>query len=178
MDAPFRISEKCCKVMKKDVSHEYQKETGLHPIIGTLASESMLRKMSWLKTGCNAFDASEPKSTPMAFWTEQDVLEYIRVKNITISPIYGEIVNTGGDGRLMTTGANRTGCMFCLFGIHHEKQPNRIQRLYYQHPKIYDYILDKLGFREVMEYMHIPYEPVPDLFLEQERREKIEKGEI
>lgn len=161
VDAPFKISSKCCNIMKKDVSHAYQKETGRHPIIGTLAAESMLRRISWLKNGCNAFDATEPKSTPMAFWTEQDVLQYIKKMQIPISPIYGEIVE-GNDGKLKTTGAQRTGCMYCLFGIHHEKQPNRIQRLYYTHPKIYRYILDNLGFREVMGYMGVPYEPVID----------------
>ena len=177
VDAPFAISGRCCDVMKKSVSHRYERETQSHPIIGTLAAESLLRRQAWMKNGCNAFDSSNPKSTPMAFWTEQDVLEYIRVKQLPISPIYGEIVQ-GADGRLKTTGAQRTGCIFCLFGIHHEKQPNRIQRLYYSHPKIYDYILDKLGFREVMEYMRIPYEPVPDFFLERERQEMIEQGEI
>ena len=147
--------------MKKDVSHQYQQETGRHPVIATMAAESMLRKVSWLKNGCNAFDAAEPKSTPMAFWTEQDVLRYIKMKNLPMASIYGDIVEKS-DGKLMTTGAHRTGCMFCLFGCHHEKQPNRIQRLYYTHPKIYNYILDKLGFREVMEYMGIPCQPVID----------------
>lgn len=161
VDAPFKISSKCCNIMKKDVSHQYQKETGLHPIIGTMAEESLLRKVTWLKNGCNAFDATEPKSTPMAFWTEQDVLRYIRQKSLPMASIYGDIVE-GPDGKLHTTGARRTGCMFCLFGINHEKQPNRIQRLYYTHRKIYDYILDKLGFREVMEYMGVPYAPVVD----------------
>ena len=172
VDAPFRISEQCCKIMKKDVSKEYQTMTGRHPIIGTLAQESMLRRVNWLKKGCNAFYAKEPKSTPMAFWTQQDVLRYIQMKQIPISPIYGDIVE-GRDGRLKTTGEERTGCMFCLFGIHHEPQPNRIQRLYYTHPKIYDYIMDKLGFREVMR---IPHEPVPDLFLEQERQRLLKEG--
>lgn len=164
-NAPFKISEKCCDMMKKQTAHRYEKESGRHPFLGTMADESLLRRQAWMRNGCNAFNSQTPKSTPMAFWTEQDVLEYILAKNIPIAPIYGEIVR-GKDGKLKTTGAHRTGCMFCLFGIHHEKQPNRIQQLYYTHPKIYDYILDKMGFRDVMDYMHIPYEPVPDLFME------------
>ena len=167
VNAPFKISSKCCNIMKKDVSHKYQKETGLHPIIGTMAEESLLRKVSWLKNGCNAFDAAEPKSTPMAFWTEQDVLRYIKLQNIPMASVYGEIIE-GADGKLKTTGAHRTGCMFCLFGIQHEKEPNRIQRLYFTHRKIYDYILDKLGFKEVMEWIGVPYKPVFDLFNYQE----------
>lgn len=169
LDAPFKISEKCCKIMKKDISHQYQRETGNHPIIGTMAEESLLRKVTWLKNGCNAFDSREPKSTPMAFWTEQDVLQYIKAKNIPMAPIYGNIVE-GKNGKLMTTGAHRTGCMFCLFGINHEKQPNRIQRLYFTHRKIYDYILNNLGFKDVMEFMGLPYKPVFDLFNQQEAK--------
>jgi hypothetical protein len=51
-----------------------------------------------------------------------------------------------------------------LFGIHLEKEPNRIQRLYYTHPKLYKYCLEDLGLKEVMEYINVPYEPVTDLF--------------
>lgn len=108
----------------------------------------------------------------MAFWTEQDVLEYIVTMGIPIASVYGEIVKRK-DGRYMTTGCQRTGCTYCLFGIQCEKTPNRIQRLYYTHPKIYNYILDKLGFREVMDYMQIPYEHVaPDLFQYAEKNKK------
>ena len=49
--------------------------------------------------------------------------------------------------------------MYCLFGIHREKSPNRIQRIAKTHPMIYNYILDKLGFRAVMDYLKIPYAP-------------------
>ena len=42
-----------------------------------MASESRLRKEQWLIHGCNAFDTKRPRSQPMSFWTEQDVLEYI-----------------------------------------------------------------------------------------------------
>ena len=50
--------------------------------------------------------------------------------------------------------------MYCLFGIQFDKEPNRIQQLAQTHPQMYQYILDKLGFREVMDFMKIPYEPV------------------
>ena len=58
------------------------------------------------------------------------------------------------------------------FGINHEKQPNRIQRLYHTHTKIYHYILDKLSFREVMDYMGVPYEPVIDRQLKLDLKEE------
>lgn len=60
LDAPFRISHKCCDVMKKKPAKQYEKETGRKPIIATLAEESKLRLQKWLKHGCNAFDLKRP----------------------------------------------------------------------------------------------------------------------
>ena len=38
-----------------------------------------------------------------------------------------------------------------------EKEPNRYQRLELTHPQLYNYCMDKLGFKEVCKYMDIPY---------------------
>lgn len=78
LDAPFKIDHRCCDVMKKRPAHKFEKETGLKPILATMASESLLRKAHWKKTGCNAFEGKRPIGKPMSFWNEQDVLEYIR----------------------------------------------------------------------------------------------------
>lgn len=59
---------------------------------------------------------------------------------------------------LTTTGLSRTGCMFCMLGVHLEKEPNRFQRMKVTHPKQYAYCMDKLGLREVLEYIGVPYE--------------------
>ena len=48
-------------------------------------------------------------------------------------------------------------CVYCAFGVHLEKEPNRYQRLEITHPQLYNYCMDKLGFKEVCEYMNIPY---------------------
>ena len=157
-DAPFKISHKCCEIMKKTPMNEYHRKNKLYPMIGTLAAESRLRMLSWYKNGCNAFDSQHPHSRPLAFWTTQDILEYLSLMQIPIASVYGEIVRDY-DGKLKTTGQERTGCMYCLFGIHREKSPNRIQRIAKTHPMIYNYILDKLGFRAVMDYLKIPYAP-------------------
>ena len=47
-------------------------------MLGLMADESNARYIAWLKTGCNAFDLKEPQSQPMAFWTEQDILQYLK----------------------------------------------------------------------------------------------------
>lgn len=165
VDAPFAIGDQCCNEIKKKTAHKYKNETGLHEMIATMTEESRLREKAWSRTGCNGFSAKDPKSTPMAFWTEQDVLRYIRMMKIPICSVYGEIVEDK-DGRLHTTGQHRTGCMFCMFGVQREEQPNRFQRMYYTHPKQWDYCINRLGLKEVLDYIHVPYEPEPDLFPE------------
>ena len=166
LDAPFEVSNKCCNVMKKSPAHKYSRQTGKKPITAQMASESRLRTQKWLQNGCNAFDAKEPVSNPMAFWTEQDVLLYIKSKNLPLCSVYGEIVvdNTDNDNYLdgqltfadieewkgcgifdmerpllKTTGCTRTGCMFCGFGCH-LNQDDRYTSMKKTHPAIYDYV--------------------------------------
>ncbi len=186
LDAPFDTSSKCCDVMKKSPIHKYEKETGRKPIIGTLADESRNRLISWLKTGCNAFEAKKPTSQPLSFWTEQDILHYIKKYNVPYCSVYGDIVPEdqpeqmriedfgveGGSDKLKTTGCDRTGCIFCMFGCHLEKEPNRFQRLKETHPKQYKYCIgggemvdgkwqpskEGLGLGKVLDYIGVKYD--------------------
>ena len=141
--------------MKKQPAKLYEKHTARVPFIGTLACESQLRKQVYLQYGCNAFNNSRPTSTPLGFWTEQDVLRYIKENNIEIASVYGDIVEE--DGELKTTNLQNTGCIFCGFGIEYDGEENRYQRLERTHPQLYNYCMDKLGFKEVCEYMNIKY---------------------
>lgn len=176
LSAPFRISHKCCNEMKKKPFAAYEKQSGRKPFVGTMACESKLRMDKWLQNGCNAFDGKKPKSQPLSFWTEQDILHYIKEFNVPYCPVYGEIkvddhaefegqVNLidylgcyEPQDKLTTTGCSRTGCMFCMFGCHLEKEPNRFQRMKVTHPKQYAYCMDNLGLKEVLEYIGVPYE--------------------
>lgn len=153
--APFKISEYCCDVMKKRPFKCYEKDTGNHAIIGTMTSEGRLRETSWMNFGCNAFSARHPMSRPMSFWSEDDILQYINDNNITIPTVYGDVVKECDHWK--TTGEHRTGCMFCLIGVNHEKGENRFQRMHRTHPKIYDYCMDKLGMREILDYIGVSY---------------------
>lgn len=156
LTADFKISDVCCDVMKKTPADEYQKRTGRKPILATMTDESMLREKSWLQNGCNAFDAKRPRSAPMSFWTEQDVFQYIKEEELPIASVYGDIVyaedheqmrledygiDCGGKEKLRTTGCDRTGCIFCAFGCHLEKEPSRFQRLKETHPRQYEYCI-------------------------------------
>ena len=180
-----------------------------------MASESRLRTSQWLKNGCNGFNMKSPISNPMSFWTEQDVLLYIRIrqdeydsnlrdcnlevkcsadkrrrkmarnyikkhKRFEICSVYGDIVGSNGEKEslpknvadmgvldldrplLKTTGCDRTGCMFCMFGVHLEKQPNRFQRMALTHPKQYEFCIHKLGCGAVLDFLGVPYCPGGD----------------
>lgn len=160
--APFDISHQCCHVMKKSPMDRYAHDKGRNPMTGMMAIESSRRTQTYLNSGCNAFDSTHPKSMPLGFWTEQDVLEYIVTREIQIPSVYGEVV--GREGRRHLTGVSRTGCMFCMFGVHLESEPNRFQRMQKTHPKQYEYCMEDLGLREVLRYMHVPSERNPTLF--------------
>ena len=102
---------------------------------------------------CNSFSSTHPKSLPLSFWNEQDVLRYIWENKLPIASLYGEVVKDE-KGQYKTTGVNRTGCMFCMYGLHLEKEQNRFERMKEMHPRQYEYCMDKLGLRKVInEYL-------------------------
>lgn len=194
LDAPFEVSDHCCAVMKKKPAKSFEKETGRKPIIGTLANESRLRKQQWFIHGCNSFDGGKARSAPLSFWTEQDILHYIKKYDVPYCSVYGDIrvkqkVDNDAvfDGQmnmidylgcyepedtLETTGCDRTGCIFCMFGCHLEKEPNRFQRLKQTHPRQYEYCIgggemvdgkwqpskEGLGLGKVLDYIGVKYD--------------------
>lgn len=164
INAPFKVSDHCCEVMKKEPMRRYRRATGQTPFVGLLASDSKEREISYLKSSCNAYDSKEPKSTPLAFWTEQDVLECIRRYHIPLASVYGDIVEDS-DGRLHTTGLRRTGCVFCAFGIHmdlHDGPKTRFEQLKETHPHLWTYVIHRLGLGNVLRYCR-DHTPMPSL---------------
>lgn len=136
--APFKISDRCCEVMKKQPFKKYEKETGRRSYIGILAAESSKRVQDFNKFGCNAFDAKRPTSKPLSTWLEQDIWDYLKEFNVPYSSIYD-------------MGYERTGCMFCLYGYHISKT-DRLARMEVTHPSQYQYCMEKLGLKEVLEW--------------------------
>ena len=224
LDADFDISHQCCNVMKKKPAKAYEKQTGRKAIIGTLAQESRLRQQKWIQNGCNAFEGKRPTSQPLSFWTEQDILHYIKkymqkdfdkawdaaknahgyerrkarkfiksmnYRRYAYCSVYGDIQvksesedNIEGQINLIdyldcyepedlleTTGCDRTGCIFCMFGCHLEKEPNRFQRLKETHPRQYQYCIgggemvdgkwqpskEGLGLGKVLDYIGVKH---------------------
>lgn len=185
-DAPFNASPACCDVMKKAPMDRYARESGRKMIVGTMACESRQRTLAWVHNGCNAFEAKKPRSAPLSFWTEQDILHYLKKYDVPYCSVYGDIVSkVDVDGQISLgditgdydhdtlglTGNTRTGCIFCMFGCHLEDEPNRFQRLKQTHPKQYAYCIggghfqdgkwmpdsDGLGLGYVLDYIGVKY---------------------
>ncbi len=143
--APFKISSKCCDRLKKEPAHIYTKKTGLHPYVGMMAADSKQRMFTILKYGCNAYETKHPSSNPLSFWLEKDIWEYLREFKVPYSEIYN-------------LGYKRTGCVFCMFGVHMEKGgENRFTRLKKTHPKMYDYCINQLGLGDILDYLDVSY---------------------
>lgn len=155
-DSDIKISSQCCRIMKKTPAKKFEKESGLKPFIATMAAESNLRKQEYIKKGCNSFESKRPASTPLGFWTEQDILQYLVENNLPYCSVYGEI-KQDKNGKYYTTGAKRTGCMFCMFGVHNEKSPNKFELMRETHPKLHDYCINKLGCGRVLDFIGVKY---------------------
>ena len=131
-------------ILKKKPIYLYEKETSNKAIIGNLADESMKRTQEYLKYGCNSFETKRPLCRPLSVFKREDILEYIKTRSLKYSKIYD-------------MGYDRTGCMFCMFGIHLDKPINRFQRMSKTHPNIHKYCIDKLNLKEVLEYIGVAY---------------------
>lgn len=177
LDAPFEIGDSCCRIMKKDITHKYQKDTGRMPMTAQMACESKLRTTQWLQHGCNGFELKNPISNPMAFWLEQDVLLYAKIFNLSLCPLYGDIVGNNDQinynynnldicvleedyPELKTTGYKRTGCMFCGFGCQLEPpEDSRFTLMAKTHPKQYNYIMRPideggLNYKQIIDWIN------------------------
>lgn len=128
IDEDFGTSAHCCRILKKEPSHRYEKETGLAPILGVMAEESNQRTTDYInRGGCNVF-GKQSKSLPLSIWTEQDIWDCIEKYGIEISDIYRK-------------GAARTGCMFCGYGCQFADD-TRLKLVYDLYPKAYEMFMN------------------------------------
>lgn len=143
----FLIGEKfdthsiCCSKLKKQPMERFQKESHRYPILGTMASESLLRRTAYIKNGgCNVFDGPKPHSTPLAIWTDDDIWEYIERYGLEVPEIYYK-------------GMKSTGCAGCGFGACYLSD-KRFDILYEVYPKMYDMVMNYTNngvtFREAL----------------------------
>lgn len=140
----YHTSAVCCNKLKKDPCKRYEHESGLRPIVATMASESMLRETDYLRVGqCNKFDQGHEKSKPLSIWMDEDIWQFIRENNIEIAEIYAK-------------GVDRTGCVGCGFGAQ-MKDDRRLETFYRLYPKYYNMVLNfennGVTYREALREM-------------------------
>ena len=174
--APFKVSDKCCYYLKEKPCNDYAKESGRFPYMGLMASEGGRRQKALMIHGCNYISPGTKRSAPFAIFMRDDLLrlalemdewyhahwqEFSDTHLNTIIPeIYGDIVEDE-DGKLKTTGAQRTGCSLCCFGIHMEKRPHRFDALRERNPKEWAFWMYDMGFGDVLDYINVPWREKP-----------------
>lgn len=92
-----RVSPNCCKYLKKEVAHNFEKESGLKAILGVRGSESALRSSKY--KSCFTKDR---KFTPIYDLSDELLYKIIKQYDIEVPEVYNHI--------------SRTGCMGCPYG--------------------------------------------------------------
>lgn len=136
VDAPFKISAKCCYHLKKSPAFSFEKRTKKYPMLGIRKQESGLREQ---RQGCLMFKTGRPTAWPIGSWCDSDIERYINENNLKICSLYEK-------------GYKRTGCMFCMFGCHLEKN-SRFDLMAKTHPKQFSYCMNVLGLKRVLDFL-------------------------
>ncbi len=166
---PFKVSSKCCYYLKEKPCDDWAKEHNSVPFLGLMASEGGRREKSLMLHGCNYFGKTTIRSAPFAIFNRQDILQLALDLKVPIPEIYGEI-RRAYNGELYTTGAQRTGCDMCGFGVHIEKRPNRFDKLKERNLKAWEYWMfncctdengDKYGWSRVLDYIGVEWRTPP-----------------
>lgn len=177
--APFAVSDKCCYYLKEKPCNDYAKETGRFPYMGLMASEGGRRQKALMMHGCNYISPGTKRSAPFAIFDRDDLLrltlemdawyhdhwqEFSDNHLETIVPtIYGRI-DKDAEGRLITTGAQRTGCSVCCFGLHMEARPHRFDKLFQTNPKEWEFWMRTMGLSDVLDYIGVEWQPQLSMF--------------
>jgi len=139
-----KISNKCCKVLKKDTANNFQKESGLKAILGVRGDEGKLRKTKY--KSCFRKDKT---FTPIHDLSDELLDKIYQKYNIEIPEVYNHIC--------------RTGCMGCPYGSYkhdtekelaliNEAQFNFVRKYFKESYEVLGIRLErqlKLDFKEV-----------------------------
>ena len=92
-----RVSPKCCKILKKNTAHKFEKETGLKAILGVRGDEGAMRKSQY-----KSCFTKDKKFTPLWDLSDELMDKIIAKYNIEVPNVYKY--------------TSRTGCMGCPYG--------------------------------------------------------------
>lgn len=151
----IKFSEKCCNILKKEPIARLK-----YPSImtGEQAVESKTRENTWLKQGCNyKLPDGGMKSKPLGAVSLDAVLYALKERNVPLSPDYGEVIYCDKTRCYQCTGAQRTGCALCGFGVKFD--PDRFIRLQETEPAKIAFAFKPfeqggLGYKEVCEVLN------------------------
>lgn len=155
-EAPFKVSDRCCYYLKERPCDKWAKEHQSAPYLGLMASEGGRRQKALMINGCNYYSKGATRSAPFAIFDRQDLLQLALDLNVPVPAIYGEIVRDK-EGQLHTTGAQRTGCTMCGFGIQLEKRPHRFDMLRKTSPDEWHFWMYEMGWGEVLDYIGVKW---------------------
>ena len=163
----FKVSSKCCYYLKEKPCDDWAKAHQSYPYLGLMASEHGRREKSLMINGCNYYGKTTIRSAPFAIFSRQDLLQLALDLNVPVPEIYGKIERRE-NGELYTTGAQRTGCSFCGFGIHLEKRPHRFDRLRESNPAEWHFWMYDQGWGHVLDYIGVEWEDNLQLKIEED----------
>lgn len=179
--APFKVSDRCCYYLKEKPCDDWAREHNSVPYLGLMASEGGRREKSLMLHGCNYWGKTTIRSAPFAIFSRQDLLQLALDLKVPVPEEYGEIMR-GRDGLLQTTGAQRTGCAMCGFGIQLEKRPHRFDRLKETSPAEWEFWMTHVaqdhtgewyGWGKVLNYLGIEWENEPGQIVGQMKMEEM-----
>ena len=139
-----KISQHCCKLLKKDPSEKLQAELDVDVVFkGLMAAESRSRMISYCTRG-TLFEShrdhlgSDPfyHCNPLAIWTDDDIWACIHEYGIPYSPLY-DIGYTDTKG--VVHKIQRNGCFGCATGIGFAD--NQLAMLRRTHPKLWALVM-------------------------------------
>lgn len=92
-----KITHLCCYYLKKKPAHDFEKRTGLKPILGVRCGESVMRKQQY-----KSCFTKNGKFTPIHDLSDELLDKIYKKYNIEIPEVYNHVC--------------RTGCMGCPYG--------------------------------------------------------------
>lgn len=154
-----KISQHCCKLLKKEPSERMQAELDVDVIFkGLMADESRSRMMSYCTRGelfVGAHRDHLPAEdafwhcNPLGIWTDADIWAYIARYNVDYSPLYDI---TWKDAQGAPHKIQRNGCFGCATGI--AFADNQLKILRQTHPRIWRKVMEA-GMADQLQNLRI-----------------------